>query len=265
MAEELAKASAARTDGLIALLRQTEEGSLEEPSRLPGWSRLTIVCHLRYGARALLRMTRETLEGLETSYYPEGREHQRPGTLRPSAGEGPGDVLSDWERAAGELNREWSDLRAAQWGMEVVEPADNPDLGTVPLSRLALARLTEVDLHGTDLGLGAPDWSTTLVEVGLPARLQWLATRRANHRAFDGSLQGAWLFEAPTGLRWLISLNGHSVESRPAMDSESARAVIKGSARDLLALLVGRPPTQVLHFSGNVAFAQSFGMAFPGP
>ncbi len=100
----------------------------------------------------------------------------------------------------------------------MVEPADNPDLGTIPLARLALARLTEVDVHATYLGIDAPDWSSTLVEVGLPTRLAWLAARP-----------------------------------------------IVGSSRDLQALLPGSPLRYPLRFSDDVAFAQSFAKAFPGP
>src|SRR5438874_166437 len=118
-------------------------------------------------------MTRDAFGGRATSYYPDGRQRQRPATLRPSPDERSADVLDDWEAAAGELDREWSAIDDDRWGADVVEPADNADLGTIPLARLALARLTEVDVHGTDLGIGAPDWSATLVEIGLPIRLRW--------------------------------------------------------------------------------------------
>jgi maleylpyruvate isomerase len=220
---ELARVAGERTTLLLTRLRQVEEASLEEPSELPGWSRLCIVCHLRYGARATLRMTNDALAGRETSYYPEGRELQRPSTLTPSAGEGPRDVLDDWDAAAGDLDRTWSAVERSQWGTEVVEPADNPDLGSVPLSRLALARLTEVDVHGSDLGIGVPDWSTTLVEVGLPTRLRWLSVRRTNHRPFDRSVQGAWLLAATDGPPWIVAVDGDDVTSRPATDADARR------------------------------------------
>jgi hypothetical protein len=212
-------------------------------------------------------MTRDALAGRTTSYYPDGRAHQRPATLLPAPGEGPADVLGDLESTAADLDSTWSTLDDAQWITEVVEPPDNPDLGTIPLGRLALARLTEVDVHGTDLGIGAPDWSSTLVEVGLPARLGWLATRRANHRAFDRSMRGAWLLHATDGPRWLVAVNGDRVESRPAGPGDEAGvdATIEGSSRDLLALLLGRPPRQPLRLGGDKAFAESFQRAFPGP
>lgn len=264
-AGEVAQASRERTRGLLTRLRDLEPAALEGPSELPGWSRLTIVCHLRYGTHALLRMTRDALAGRETSYYPEGRAVQRPLTLLPAPGETPAQVLADWESAAIELDRAWAAISDERWCAEVVEPADNPDLGTVPLARLALARLTEVDVHGTDLGIGVVDWSSTLVAVALPTRLCWLSSRRANHRAFDCSIRGSWLLAALDGPRWLVEVDGDSVESRPAIEADDARAMIEGTSRDLLALLLGRPPRRPLRRSGDVAFAGSFERAFPGP
>ncbi len=84
------------------------------------------------------------------------------------------------------------------WETLVVEPAGNPVLGTLPLHRVTPMRWTEVEVHGTDLGLGLSDWSEDFVTVALPMRLAWLNTRRTNHRAVDESVQGAWLLE-PTG------------------------------------------------------------------
>ena len=264
-ARELALAAAERTHHLLAVLRELDAHELEAPSELPGWSRLTIICHLRYGARALLRMTDDALAGRATSYYPGGRAHQRPGTLHPTPGERPGAVLDDWGRGAAELDERWASVTEPQWGIDVVEPTDNPDLGTVPLGRLALARLTEVDVHGTDLGIGAPDWSAALVAVGLPTRLRGLASRRTNHRTFDASISGSWLLESTGGLRWLVAVDGQHTTSRPAADDDDGMATIAGTDRDLMALLLGRPRRRALTLGGDTALAAAFELAFPGP
>ena len=264
-ARELAAVGAARTKALIAALRTMDTSDVDGPSQLPEWTRLMIVCHLRYGACAVLRMTDEALEGRPTSYYPKGRDQQRPGTLHPDVGEPTAHVLDDWEDVAQSLERRWATLASEQWGLDVVEPPDNPDLGTIPLARLAFARLTEVDVHGTDLGIGFPDWSSVLISVGLPTRLAWLATRRTNHRSFDRAAQGSWLLVATDGPRWLVRVDGDRVESQPAHPGEAARATIEGTARDLFALLLGRPTLEPLRFGGDAAFAESFPLAFPGP
>lgn len=266
-AAEVARVAGERTGQLLAMLRQVDAAGFEAPSLLPGWSRLTIVCHLRYGTRALRRMTLDALAGRTTSYYPVGRAHQRPATLVPAPGERPIEVLDDWRSAAADLDGIWSTLDDAQWSTEVVEPPDNPDLGAIALGGLALARLTEVDVHATDLGIDAPDWSATLVEVGLPARLGRLATRRTNHRAFDRSIRGSWLLHATDGPTWLVTVDGGRVEARPATPGVEAEAdaTVEGSSRDLLALLLGRPPRRPLRLGGDLALAESFGRAFPAP
>lgn len=149
------------------------------------------------------------------------------------------------------------------WGITVREPVDNTDLGPAPLARLALARLTEVDVHGVDLGIGARDWSNTLIDIALPTRLAWLPTRRTNHRDVDASVQGSWLLVAPD-LRWILSVTGDQVRSAPAAPTDQARATIKGARRDLLALLLGRP-ARPLTIEGDPEFAAAFGRAFLGP
>jgi hypothetical protein len=95
--------------------------------------------------------------------------------------------------------------------------------------------------------------------------LGWLATRRANHRAVDRPIRGSWLLHATDGPRWLVTVRDDRVESRPAAHGDVADATIGGSGRDLLALLLGRPPRRPLCFGGDLAFAQSFSAAFPGP
>ncbi len=69
---------AQRTRETTESLRSLDDAALRSPSLLPGWSRLTVACHLRFGAEALLPMTRDALAGKETAYYPQGRERQRP-------------------------------------------------------------------------------------------------------------------------------------------------------------------------------------------
>jgi maleylpyruvate isomerase len=264
-APELAALAAARTARLVQMLRELDGDRLRAPSDLEGWSRLTIVCHLRYGASALLRMTRDVLAGRATAYYPDGRATQRPGTLEPHLGEAAAEVIDSLASVATELDAEWARLGAGGWSLDVVEPPENRDLGTVPLGRLALSRLLEVDVHGTDLAIGFPDWSNPLVEVALPTRLGWLATRRTNHREFDRSLRGSWMLIASDGPSWFVAVDGERAESRPAAEGDEPTATIEGSSRDLLALLLGRTPPRRLSIGGDAAFGLAFSKAFPGP
>ena len=233
---------------------------LHAPSTLPGWTRLTVACHLRYGAVALRTMTEDALAGRATSYYPDGREAQRPRTLEPDEGETADDVVRSLREASAALSDLWEGLGADDWSADVVEPPGNPDLGTVPLVRLPLFRLTEVEVHGTDLGLGLPSWSDALVRHALPMRLDWLGERRTNHRRVDPSVRGSFLLRASDlGIVQRLEIDGPSVTSHRVRGGDAtADRVIDGTGRELLALLLGR-------WHDGSAAAEAFRRAFPGP
>ena len=259
------EAMAARTTEIVGALRALDDGGLRSPSELPGWSRLTIACHLRYGALTLRRMSAGALTGEPVAFYPAGRERQRPGTLVPGDGEAGPDVVDSLARHSQELHRLWSSLGADQWDQQVTEPAGKPDLGAMALARLPVLRLTEVEVHGSDLGLGLADWSALFVATALPARLDRLNVRRSNHRPFDDSLQGSWLLAATDGPTYRVAVRGADVESAPASASTPVTAVIEATSRDLLALLLGRPLLRPPRITGDTAFGEAFSAAFPGP
>lgn len=210
-----------------ALCDALEATDLLAPSELPGWSRLTIACHLRYGAEAMRWMTLDAVAGRRTAYYPEGRAGQRPGTLEPRTGESAADVVRSLREASTALDDTWRAV--TDWSITVREPDDNVDLGPYPLVHMPLFRLTEIEVHGTDLGIGLPEWSDVLIRDALPMRLDRLARRTPQ-------APGAW------------ALNSFVV------GDGSEPEVIEASDRDLFALLLGR-----------AELSESFRRAFPGP
>lgn len=246
--DQVARSTAVVVDALATT-------DLTAPSLLPDWSRLTIACHLRYGAEALRWMTLDTLAGEPTSYYPEGRATQRPLTLEPRDGETPADVVSSLRAASDALLMVWRD-DVADWSTPVTEPADNPDLGPVELRRLLLARLTEVEVHGTDLGIAGLDtWSDVMVRHVLPMRLEWLNTRRSNHRAVDTSVRTSWLLRATDlPVSHVVTVDGDRVISVPG---DTADVVVEATGAELLALLLGRAPADLA--------PPEFNRALPGP
>jgi uncharacterized protein (TIGR03083 family) len=262
---ELVAAVRRRTDQLVTALRALDDDGLRAPSALPGWSRLTIACHLRYGAEAFGRMTAAAIEDRPASYYPGGREATRPATLEPAPGEAPAAVVASLAEHSELLDDLWRRMSPAQWDGAVREPDEQPDLGALPLARLPLLRLTEVEVHGTDLALGLDDWSEVFVRTALPFRLEWLNTRRTNHRDVDGAVTGSWLLTAPDGPTWRVSVDSEGVRSTPATPGTSADAVVEAPARDLLALLLGRPLADEPRYAGDVELGRAFSRAFPGP
>ncbi len=260
----LAAAVSTRQREVVAALRAPDESALLGPSRLPGWDRLTIACHLRYGAAASERLTRAALDGEPAAFYPEGRDRQRPATLQPEPGESVAQVVAGLATTSRRLDDRWSPLGPDEWSSTVTEPEANPDLGPVVLSMLALLRLTEVEVHGSDLDLGLAPWSTTFVETALPVRLAWLATRRSNHREADRSIEGTWVLAASDGPTFRISTAGDDVTVEQG-STAGAQAVLAGTGAELLAFILGRRSVEILEIAGDRHFAQGFLAAFPAP
>jgi uncharacterized protein (TIGR03083 family) len=258
----ISEAARARTADIVASLRDTE---LSTPSKLEGWTRLTVACHLRYGAAASDRMTADALAGVETSFYPDGRSGQRPGTLEPGRGEEPQQVVDSLEAHSARLHDSWGRMSETEWATAIREPPDNPDLGETTVAELALLRLTEAEIHGCDLDLGLGDWSDMFVTNALPLRIGRLASRRSKLRAAGSGVRGSWILVATDGPSWRISLRGEEVSCEPADGSEPADAVIEATSRDLLALLLGRQLKDGLVERGDTRFAGEFSKAFPGP
>ena len=63
----------------------------------------------------------------------------------------------------------------------------------------------------------------------------------------------------------LVAVNEGLVTVEDAEPTAASDAVIEGSSRDLLALLLGREARHTLSKRGNIAFAESFSLVFPGP
>jgi uncharacterized protein (TIGR03083 family) len=260
------RALAWRSLEICSTLASLTERELRGASLLHGWSRLTIACHLRYGAEALTSMTTGALCGQPVASYPDGRTEQRPTTLVPRPGERPAAVVASLRQRCDELQELWSGLSARDWETEVAEPPDRRDLGPVSMRRLLLLRLTEVEVHGGDLGIvGLKPWSNEFVESVLPFRLDWLNQRRTNHTTVDGSVQGTWLFATTDGPSALVSVTGDTVTSRSSLPGAVADATVRCSSRDLLALLLGRPTNAPLEWEGNTDLGARFKAAFPGP
>ena len=76
---------------------------------------------------------------------------------------------------------------------------------------------------------------------------------------------GSWLLSATDGPAYLVTVRGADVHAHPAEGSARATAVLEGSSRDLLALLLGRPRSEGLRVLGDPGFGGAFSRAFPGP
>ena len=258
---EIAAAVAARHRELSNVLEATDPGTLWGASELPGWSRLTIVCHLRYGAQASERMTRDALAGLPTGFYPGGRSAQRPSTLRPGSDENAADVVQSLRECSAALDELWAHTPAEAWETATIhEPEDNLDIGSITLMQLAILRLTEVEVHGTDLDLGLSDWSDTFIDAALPMRIAWLPRRHASVRSSSGS----WNLVSTEGPSFNVAVSQGGVSASHGKANQ-ADVTISGAKADLLGLLLGRVDIADLTIAGDETTARRFAATFPPP
>lgn len=262
---EIAEAVASKHTQLIAALRELDDEQLRAASSLPDWDRLTVVCHIRFGAEAINRLVTAAISGVPALFYPEGRDVQRPGTLVPAAGESPRDVVQSLADNSAALDAVLAGV--TDWSTMSREPAGANDLGSMSIERLALLRLTEVEVHAADMNIGVDEWSDTFVRGALAMRVERIGLRLSNSPVPVDRPTGTWLLRATDGKAWLVTSSADGASSRPAAVDEPADGLVEASRRDLLALMLGRPFVGVVNFGGkdDGAFARGFKDAFPGP
>ena len=164
------------------------------------------------------------------------------------------------ENECAALDALWTNLSEEDWQRRI----DDPDHGAIAVSRLLVLRLTEAEVHGSDLNLpGLDAWDDLFVDRVLPLRLAWLERAR-HHPDADVSLNGSWLISDGHAC-WRVVADGHNVRAHDADAKADADCGIAGSRRDLLAWILGRPTEEPIAHSGNLALANSFKRAFPGP
>jgi uncharacterized protein (TIGR03083 family) len=254
------------TDDLSASLARASASELAEPSLLGGWSRAHVVAHLANVAAALVRMTHDALTDRTTSMYPDGRA-AREAEIQSVAAQ-PWEELHAWfVQSTGGLTSTWHSVPWERWG----RPFTETELGSIQLVRLVGLRLTEVEVHHADLaiGFGPREWSPALTRTCLPLRVASLTRFRRRPDA-DRTINGSWILECDDLDRhWSVHAQHEEVridEIEPShRDQTSADVVLRGSALDLTAVMLGRQDPAMLAVSGNAERAAAFKLAFPGP
>lgn len=247
---------AARNKELCERLGSLGPGELVTPSLLPDWSVLTIACHLRYGAQALRQITGATLAGAPSAYYPAGRDVQRPYTLQPALGEPVAHVVESLRYESGELDELWGQLRDEDWDRSMVpHPGDDDTVGSMSLRDLALLRLTEVMVHGSDLGLGLARWPLTFGQTVLPLRIERAQVRHAD--GFEAVVEFAATDAAARRVRF--------ADGAALVTDEVPDLTVSAVANDLVALLLGRQPLGGVTVSGEAELVVRFRDGVIGP
>lgn len=249
------------TARVAAALGTLDRDSFHGPSLLGGWTRATIAAHLTWVAERYVAMTGDVLAGVPSTTYPGGagqRAASLSGFDRVAPDEGARRLLA----ASEDLARCWRRLDGGSWATTFRETR----IGPMRLSRLVALRLTELEVHHVDLGLGyrVADWPAAFVDTCLPLRLSWLGS---HHRPSGApTVRGRWLF-APTDRagRWLVTAGPLETVVEQASAGAAADAVLSGPSAGLLAFVLGRPPEVSLEIGGDRRLAAAFKEVFPGP
>lgn len=234
---------------------------MDEQSELQGWSRRVLAAHVSYVARAYLRMTDEALGSGSSVTYPGGAK-EREESLHGFDNAPHARICQRFQETARALVDRWRSLDRISWSARFTEKR----LGTIGLARLVALRLNELEVHRGDLtaGYGPRQWSAGFVSACLPLRVAWLPGHHRARPDADTAVVGRWLLT--TGdQHWLVTADGPSARCTAAAAGEAADATIAGPPWDLLAFLLGRPPSVPLTVTGDLPAASRFKAAFPGP
>jgi maleylpyruvate isomerase len=248
------------TDALSASLTRLPADALDGPSLLEGWRRAHVLSHLTNVAEALTRMTGDALAGKPTVMYRGGRA-QRDADIETTATTRQPELIDGFRRSSDRLLSTWRRVAANHW----TTPVEQPEFGTIQLGRLVALRLTEVEVHHSDLalGFGPRRWSRDFTHTCLPLRVAALARMRRRPDA-DHAIRGTWLLVCDDLARqWRVEADGDAID----ITETGARAdtVFRGTANDLVAFLLGRQDPAMLAVEGDAARARTFKRAFPGP
>lgn len=253
----------AATQRLEAVVTGLTDDELRAPSLLPGWSRATVLTHLRHVAGASLRVVDEALTNQPTAIYPGGREEREASLVVPDDEPLAPMVAELFERSVKLMDR-WRGMSDDEWRAELREPR----FGLLRLSRLVPLRLSEVEVHAVDLGLpGLDAWSDEFVRLSLPLRVAWLPNHSRTMPIADLGVGGRWLLQGESAA-WLVSTSGGLASASQVDASDEMGGVdccIAGSDRALLGFVLGRVPVEALTVSGDEHQARAFKRAFPGP
>ena len=136
------------TQRLLDEVRLLSEAELRAASLVPGWSRAHVLAHLARGADATRGLLIGARAGRDLQAYPSYQA--RDAAINASAAARAEDLKADVADSAMALRTVARQLPDQAWSYQVLGLS-----GTrFPASQLLVRRLTEVELHHCDLGIG---------------------------------------------------------------------------------------------------------------
>lgn len=205
--DETVVATARYLDRLTVL----SDDDVRAPSALPGWTRGHVITHLARNADALTNLIHGAEAGEVRSMYPS--QEQRDAVIEEGARRSAAELHEDavasagrWHEAANELHVSHADALCSRL----------PGGPTWPVSEVCPMRLTEVEVHHADLGLGygPEDWPAEFLSSLMQRRQQEL-------------------LETGPAFHWFVDETGERFSSGEGPQ-------VTGRAADLVWWLIGR-------------------------
>lgn len=158
---------------LLATARRLSDDDVRRPSRLPGWSVGHVLTHLARNADGHVVRLEGALRGEDIPRYPGGTA-QRNAEITAGADRAAGALAADLEVAQQRLEEVWRRSAEAAWPHRDLRGDDHWDTLASPIRRMS-----EVELHHVDLGMGygPEDWPEAYVAWQLPALLSTVPRR----------------------------------------------------------------------------------------
>jgi maleylpyruvate isomerase len=205
---------AAATVVLRTSAERLSDEQAREPSLLPGWSRGHLLTHLARNADSLRNLLTWARTGVKTPQYSSPQERSE--GIERGAGRPAAELLADLDESAAALDVAAAGLPEAAWAAQVGTPWGHA--GWFTLWR----RLTEVEIHHVDLGLGysPADWPEAFATYSLEQTASQFADERSPALVLRAS-------DAP-------------VVVRIGPPADQPATTVTGPARALLAWLTGR-------------------------
>jgi len=165
------------TQCLLDAARVLPEPDLRAPSLLPGWSRAHVLAHVARNADAMRNLLIGARVGQHRPAYASAQA--REDDIEASAAQVPRDLMNDLADSAMALRTMIRQLPAEAWSFGV----QMLDSGPFPAADLLTRRLTEVELHHCDLGIGydAAKWPASFVQAQLPEPMRSQRAERMNY------------------------------------------------------------------------------------
>ncbi len=206
----------AATDLLLRSAEGVSDQQAREPSLLPGWSRGHLLTHVARNADSLRNLLVWARTGVETPQYSHPGE--RAEGIAAGAGRSSAELLADLAASAAALDAEAARLPDTAWAAQVRGMNGDGHPAWYTLWR----RLTEVEFHHVDLGVGytTDDWPEPFATYGLP--------------------KVAAGFTGPDSPAVLLQSSDAPVVVQIGPTGEQPVVTVTGPVRPLLAWLAGR-------------------------